>query len=84
MKGRYDWYDYAYMKSILIQLDDEVYDLLNRVAPPAERKRAEFVRRALLKALMEVEEARTRAAYLAKPDREEEADDWSNAEEFRA
>ena len=72
-----------YMQSILIQLDDEVYHLLNRVAPPAKRKRAQFVRNALLKALMEAEEARTRAAYQAQPDSESEADDWTTAEEFR-
>ncbi len=71
-----------YMKSILIQVDDSVYDLLNKIAPPAERKRADFIRRAVLKAIMEAEEVRTREAYRRMPDSEEEADDWSNAEEF--
>jgi predicted transcriptional regulator len=72
------------MKSILIQLDDQTYRLLERVAPAAKRRRAQFVRKALLKAVMEAEETRTRAAYRAKPDSEREADDWSTAEEFRA
>lgn len=71
------------MKPILIQLDDDIYDLLNRVAPPAKRMRARFVREAVLKAIMEAQEERTRAAYTAQPDSEAEADDWSNAEEFR-
>ncbi|MFN7920360.1 MAG: hypothetical protein U0Q16_09700 [Bryobacteraceae bacterium] len=71
------------MKSILIQVDDNVYDLLNRVAPPAERKRADFVRKALLKAIMDAEEERTRRAYQQTPDSADDADDWSNAEEFR-
>jgi len=50
------------MKSILIQLDDRIYQMLNRVAPAAKRQRAQFIRQALMKALMEAEEARTRAA----------------------
>ena len=72
------------MKSFLIQLDDDLYKALNRVAPPSSRKRAQFVRDALLKALMEAQEAKTRAAYIDTPDSEAEADDWSTAEEFRA
>jgi predicted transcriptional regulator len=71
------------MKSILIQLDDQTYRLLDRVAPAAKRQRAQFIRQALQKAILETEEARTRAAYLAQPDSEAEADDWSNAEEYR-
>ncbi len=71
------------MKSILIQLDDQTYRLLDRVAPAAKRQRAQFIRRALQKAIVETEEARTRAAYLAQPDSETDADDWSNAEEYR-
>jgi len=71
------------MKSILIQLDDQTYRLLDRVAPAAKRQRAQFIRRALQKAILETEEARTRAAYVAQPDSEAEADDWSNAEEYR-
>ena len=42
-------------------------------APAAQRQ----------KAILETEEARTRAAYLVQPDSEAEADDWSNAEEYR-
>ena len=72
------------MKSILIQLDDPTFRLLERVAPAAQRQRAQFIRRALLKAILEAEEARTRAAYQARPDSEAEADDWSTADEFRA
>lgn len=71
------------MKTVIVQLDDQLYDLLNRVAPPAKRKRAQFLRAAVLKAIMESEEARTRAAYDAHPDSEAEADDWTTAEEYR-
>ncbi len=71
------------MKSILIQLDDRIYQLLERVAPAARRQRARFIREAILKAALDAEEARTRAAYAAQPDSESEADDWSSAEEYR-
>lgn len=71
------------MKSILVQLDDQTLRLLNRAAPPAKRKRAQFIREAILKAAMEAEEERTRSAYGAKPDSESEADDWSDPEEYR-
>lgn len=53
------------------------YRPLDRVAPVAKRERA-----ALQKAILETEEARTRAAYLAQPDSEAEADNWSNAEQY--
>jgi hypothetical protein len=72
------------MKSVLIQLDEVTYRALNRVAPAAQRQRAEFVRRALRKAIREAEEARTRLAYLRQPDSEAEADDWSSAEEWKS
>ena len=72
------------MQSILIQLDDATYRLLERVAPAAKRKRAQFIRAAIRQAVLEAEEARTRAAYRVKPDSEAEADDWSGAEAFRS
>ena len=71
------------MNSLLIQLDEPTLQALNRVAPTAKRKRAEFIRAAICKAIMEAEEERTRLAYLKHPDSEDEADDWSNAEEWK-
>jgi hypothetical protein len=69
---------------VLIQLDEVTYRALNRVAPAVQRQRAEFVRRALRKAIREAEEERTRLAYLRQPDSEAEADDWSSAEEWKS
>ena len=71
------------MKSIPIQVNDTTFRLLDRVAPAAKRQRAQFIHQALLRALMEAEEQRTRAAYRRQPDSESDADDWSTAEEFR-
>lgn len=71
-----------YMQSLLVQLDDPTYRALNRIT--AKRKRAEFVRAAIRKAIRETEETRTRLAYLQQPDSENDADDWSNAEKWKS
>lgn len=64
------------MVSLLIQIDKATLRALNRVAPAAQRKRAEFVRAAIRRAIYEAEEERTRLAYLKRPDTETVADDW--------
>jgi predicted transcriptional regulator len=69
------------MPSVLIRLDDSIFRALNSVA--RKRQRAEFIRRAIVHAIREEEEARTRRAYALQPDSESEADDWSNCEEFK-
>jgi metal-responsive CopG/Arc/MetJ family transcriptional regulator len=71
------------MRSLLIQVDEPTYRALNRVAPAAKRRRSEFIREAIRKAIREVEYARMRAAYDAQPDSESEADDWSTAEDYQ-
>ena len=71
------------MKSLLVQLDEPTLRALNRIAPAANRRRAEFVRNAIRKAIRESEEETTRLAYLAKPDSAGDADDWSNAEKWK-
>ena len=72
------------MKSILIQVDDQIAKGLDRVAPTAKRQRADFIRRALLRAIVEADDEKTRQAYLRKPDSEDEADSWGNNEAFKA
>ena len=70
------------MKSLLVQLDEPTFEALNRLT--AKRQRAEFVRAAIRKAIREEEEEQTRLAYLAQPDTETEADDWSDVEPWDA
>jgi len=55
---------------VLIELDDETLKRLEAVAPARSRKRSAFIRAAIQKSLWEMEEARTRRAYLAAPDGE--------------
>jgi len=71
------------MKALLIRLDDSTFQGLARVASAAKRRRSQFVREAIRRAVREAEYARIREAYLAKPDSESEADDWSTAEEYQ-
>ena len=71
------------MPSILIQLDEVTLKSLNRIAPAAKRKRAEFIRQAVKEAIRKREYEQMRDAYLRKPDSAAEADDWSSAEEWK-
>ncbi len=71
------------MKALLVQLDEATHRALSRLAPPSSRRRSQFIREAVRRAVRGAEYARMREAYLAKPDAEAEADDWSTAEEYR-
>ncbi|MBI3665715.1 MAG: hypothetical protein HY236_05720 [Acidobacteria bacterium] len=72
------------MKTLLIHLDEQTYQALNRVAPADKRRRSPFIREAIRRAIREAEYAQMRARYQAQPDLESEADDWSTAEEYGA
>jgi hypothetical protein len=70
------------MKSVLVQLDESTYRALSDVVPPSSRKRAQFIRDAIRKAVREAEYAKIRKAYEQRPDAESEADEWSEPEEY--
>jgi predicted transcriptional regulator len=71
------------MRSILVQLDEPTYRALGKIAPAAKRRRSQFIREAVRKAILDAEEERIRQAYLAQPDSAEDADDWSSPEEYK-
>lgn len=71
------------MKPLLVQLDEQTFADLNRVAAPDKRQRSEFIRQAIRKAIREAEFKAMREAYSKQPDTAAEADDWSTAEEYR-
>lgn len=56
------------VKQILVELDAETAARLERAAPARSRRRSEFIRGAIRRALWELEERDTRAAYLRDPD----------------
>lgn len=57
-----------HMKQILVQLDDRTAAELERVVPASTRRRSEFIRAAIARALLEAAEVRTAAAYAKEPD----------------
>jgi predicted transcriptional regulator len=63
------------MKSLLVEVDDDLAARMERVAPARSRRRSEFVRAAILKALWDAEEKATAEAYLRQPDSPEAAFD---------
>ena len=72
------------MKQILIEIDDETAEKLEQVAPGRSRRRSQFIRSAIRRALWELEEKATAEAYRKQPD---SADDtyvdppvWENAQ----
>ena len=56
------------MKQILLELDNETAARLEQVAPAKSRRRSEFLRKAILRALWELEGGATAEAYARKPD----------------
>jgi predicted transcriptional regulator len=55
------------MQQVIIELDDATVKRLNKVAPPRQRKRSEFIRDAIRKALNEQLEREMEAAYREQP-----------------
>jgi predicted transcriptional regulator len=56
------------MKQLLVELDDDVAARLEKVAPSRGRRRSEFIRAAIRRALWELEERATADAYRRQPD----------------
>jgi metal-responsive CopG/Arc/MetJ family transcriptional regulator len=56
------------MKQILIEIEDDVAAQLEQVAPGRSRRRSEFIRTAIRRALWELEEKATAEAYRRYPD----------------
>ena len=62
-----------HMKELLIELDDETAEKLEQVAPARSRRRSQFIRTAIRRALWELEEQATAKAYQSRPDSGEDA-----------
>lgn len=56
------------MKQILVEIDDRVARDLERLAPTKDRKRAQFIRLAIQRAVDLALDRETEAAYRAQPD----------------
>lgn len=71
------------MPQVLVHFDAATLKAIDRVAPPAQRKRADFIRRAVKDALFNLEKARMREAYRRKPDSTEPLEAWDLPEEWK-
>ena len=77
------------VKQILVEIDAETAERLERAAPARSRRRSAFIREAIRRALWELEERETRAAYLRDPAAKEGAwpeppwEPWTAAEPKR-
>lgn len=70
------------MPKILIELDDATAERLEEVAPSRSRRRSEFIRMAIRRALWDLEEEATAEAYENQPDVEEpyfDAEVWERS-----
>lgn len=73
-EGRDEWSSLVglaileYMKQLLIEVEDDIAAKLEAAAPGRTRRRSEFVRMAIRRALWELEEAATAEAYRRQPD----------------
>ena len=71
------------MKQVLIQLDEATAAELEKIAPGSSRKRSEFLRGVIARAIHETLELRTREAYEKWPDEPPpvEPADWADETE---
>jgi predicted transcriptional regulator len=58
------------MVRVLVRLAEETMRQMEKVAPGSSRKRSRFIRLAIQRALVDLEETSTREAYLRWPDDE--------------
>jgi metal-responsive CopG/Arc/MetJ family transcriptional regulator len=70
------------MPQILVQFEKSTLDAIDRIAPAAKRRRAEFIREAVKEAIFRKEQAKMRAAYQHQPDSADDADTWELPEEW--
>jgi metal-responsive CopG/Arc/MetJ family transcriptional regulator len=71
------------MPQVLVHFDEATLRAIDRVAPAAKRKRADFIRRAVKDALFRQETDRMREAYRLQPDSVDGTDSWELPEEWK-
>lgn len=70
------------MSQILVEFDEATLRAIDRIAPAARRKRAEFIRKAVKEAIFREETERMREAYRLQPDSADETDIWELPEQW--
>ncbi len=62
------------MNQVIVELDHRTMQRLNAIAPAKARRRSEFIREAIRRALDAVAEAEMEAAYRLQPQADEDLD----------
>jgi len=57
-----------HMKQVLVQLDDRLAAQLEKLAPGRSRRRSEFIRAAIQRAIWQLQEEATARAYREQPE----------------
>jgi len=70
------------MSQVLIHFDEETLRAIDRIAPAAKRKRADFIRQAVKDAIFRNETERMREAYRLQPDSPEGSEIWELPERW--
>lgn len=70
------------MPQVLVQFEAATLEAIDRIAPAAKRKRADFIRKAVKDAIFKHEQKRMRDAYQLHPDSAEDADSWDLPEDW--
>ncbi len=71
-----------HMPQVLVQFESATLEAIDRIAPAAKRKRADFIRKAVKDAIFLYEQKRMREAYRLQPDSAGDADIWDLPEEW--
>ena len=71
------------MPQVLIHFDEATLKAIDRIAPSANRKRADFIRRAVKDEIFRLETERMRKAYRLQPDSTDDSDTWELPEEWK-
>jgi hypothetical protein len=70
------------MSQVLINFDDATLKAIDRIAPPARRKRADFIRQAVKDAIFRLETEKMREAYRVNPDSVDDSGSWDLPEDW--
>jgi len=71
------------MAKVLVHFDEATLRAIERVAPAAKRKRADFIRQVVKDAILRHETERMREAYRLQPDSVEGSETWELPEEWK-
>jgi hypothetical protein len=71
------------MPRVLIHFDEATLKAIDRIAPAAKRKRADFIRRVVKDEIFRLETERMREAYCRHPGSAAHSDTWDLPEEWK-